>query len=130
MNSTGETGLPGLMRRRLWRATGYSLDGLKACFRTEEAFRIQLVLAAVLVPAAAWVGESTIERLLLILVVGLVLIVELLNSAIEKAVDHVGTEYHALAKQAKDMGSAAVLISMLLCGLIWATLIWQNVING
>ncbi len=119
----------GLLRRRLCHATNYSLNGLRACFRSEEAFRVEVFLASLMVPAAFWLGQSAVERLLLVLVVGLVLIVELLNSAVEKAVDHVSTDFHPLAGQAKDMGSAAVLVSMLLCGATWATLIWQNVLS-
>lgn len=120
----------GLLRRRLLHATSYSFSGLRACFRTEEAFRVEVLMAALLLPVALWLGQSALERLSLIAVVVLVLIVELLNSAVEKAVDHISTEYHPLAKQAKDMGSAAVLLSLLLCGATWATLIWQNVLGG
>ena len=123
-------GMAGVLRRRLFHATRYSFSGLRACFRTEEAFRVEVMLAMILLPFAWWLGDTAMERLLLVAVLVAVLIVELLNSAVEKAVDHVSTEYHPLAKQAKDMGSAAVLLSLLLCGITWITFICQNVMTG
>ena len=123
-------GVTGLVRRRLFHATRYSFSGLRACFRTEEAFRVEVLLTMMLLPFAWWLGDTATERLLLVGVLVAVLIVELLNSAVEKAVDHISTEYHPLAKQAKDMGSAAVLLSLLLCGITWITFICQNVVTG
>ena len=115
--------------RRLWFATLYSLAGLRSAWRTEAAFRQEVVAAAVLVPVAFWVGQSPVERLLLIGSLLLVLIVELLNTAVEATVDRFGQEAHPLSGRAKDLGSAAVCLSLLLAGLTWGTLIWQNLIS-
>ena len=98
---------------------GYSLQGLHAAWY-EKAFRQEVCLAAVLLPNAIWLGQSWVEILALMATVMLVLIVELLNSAVEAAtVDRVGLEWHSLSKKAKDMGSAAVLLSLLLCAGAW-----------
>ncbi|WP_372879549.1 diacylglycerol kinase [Spongiibacter marinus] len=109
-------------RHGLWRlidATLYSRKGLAAAWRHEEAFRQECMLAAILLPAAFWLGEDAIERSLLIIPVLLVLIVELINSAIEAAIDRIGTDRHPLSGQAKDIGSAAVMISLMLCVTCW-----------
>ncbi|MBL0420805.1 diacylglycerol kinase [Ramlibacter sp. AW1] len=111
--------------RRLWHAAGYSLAGLRAAW-DHAAFRLEALLAVVLVPAAFWLGRSWIEVALLVGSVLLVMIVELLNTAIESVVDRVGLEWNALSKQAKDMGSAAVLLSCLLAGGIWVAAIVQR----
>ncbi|MES2482817.1 MAG: diacylglycerol kinase [Pseudomonadota bacterium] len=103
---------------RIWHAAGYSLAGLRAGW-TEPAFRQEALCAAVLVPAAFWIGQGWVETALLAGSVLLVLIVELLNTGIEVAIDRIGPEWHPLSKQAKDMGSAAVLLSILLAGGIW-----------
>lgn len=92
----------------------------------EPAFRQESALALVLVPAAFWVGQSWVEVALLCALVLLVLVVEILNSAIEAVVDRVGPEWHALSKSAKDMGSAAVLLSLLLCALVWGWAIYER----
>ena len=105
---------------RLARAAGDSLRGLRAAWRTEAAFRQECVLAAVLVPAAFFVGATLAQAALLIATVALVLVVELLNSAVEAAVDRVGRERHALAGRAKDMASAAVFVSLLVVVVTWA----------
>lgn len=110
----GKTGLA-----RVWNALFYSFDGLKAAYRHEDAFRQELLLAAFLLPLGIWLGESGVEKALLSGVVLLVLVVELLNSGIEAIVDKASPETHELAKQAKDMGSAAVLISLTLAALVW-----------
>ncbi len=110
----GKTGL-----RRLANAAGYSLSGLAAAARHEDAFRQELILAAVLVPLGLWLGASGIERALLVGSVLLVLIVELLNSAVEATVDRVSLEDHSLAKRAKDIGSAAVMLSLANVVVIW-----------
>lgn len=110
----GKTGL-----RRLWNATHYSLSGLAAAARHEDAFRVELALALLLAPLALWLGESGVERAMLLGSLLLVLIVELLNSAVEAAVDRISFEDHRLAKRAKDMGSAAVMLSLLTAGAIW-----------
>lgn len=103
---------------RVWYALGYSMQGLRAAWH-ETAFRQEALLAFVLVPLAFWIGRSWMETALLGGSVIGVLIVELLNTGIESAVDRMGLEWNALTKKAKDMGSAAVLLSLLLCAGIW-----------
>ncbi len=110
---------------RLWHATGYSLAGLRAGWR-EKAFRQEVLLAAVLLPLACWLGRGWVETALLTASVVLVLITELLNSGLEAAIDRIGPELHDLSKRAKDMGSAAVLLSLLLCGAVWAAALFQR----
>jgi len=117
----GRTGLD-----RVMRATGYSIAGLIAAYRGESAFRQEFWLAAVLLPLAFWIGHGWIEVTLLIGSVMLVLIVELLNSGIEAAIDRVSFEIHDLSKRAKDLASAAVLLSVLLCTGIWLAALWQR----
>lgn len=109
--------------RRLINSTRYSLDGLVAAWRHEEAFRMEAVLAAVMIPAALLLPVGLIEKFLLIGVVLLVLIVELLNTAIEVAIDRDSFEIDSLGKRAKDLGSAAVLIALLLAGGTWAAIL-------
>lgn len=110
----GKTGL-----RRVWNALFYSLDGLAAAFRHEDAFRQEVVLAAILIPAAFFTPASGTGKALMVGAVLLVLIVELLNSAVEAAVDRISLENHLLAKRAKDIGSAAVFISLVNVPVIW-----------
>ncbi len=110
----GKTGL-----RRIWNALFYSIDGFRAAFRHEDAFRQEALLAAVLIPIAFWLGKTGMEKALLSGTVMLVLVVELLNSGIEAVVDKASPETHELAKRAKDMGSAAVLLSLLNALIIW-----------
>jgi diacylglycerol kinase (ATP) len=104
---------------RITRAFGYSLAGLRAAYKKESAFRQELILTLVLVPLGAWLGRTGVERTLLIGSILMVLIVELLNSAVEATVDRGGKNWDKLAGRAKDMGSAAVLIALLLMGLTW-----------
>ncbi len=104
---------------RLLRAFVSSARGIAGCFREEEAFRQELLFACVALPLAIWLGKSGLERAVLAAPVLLVLIVELLNSAIEATVDRIGLERHALAGLAKDVGSAAVMMSFILLGLVW-----------
>ncbi len=111
----GKTGL-----RRVWNAFHYSRAGLHAAYRHEDAFRQEVLLALALVPLAIWLGEGAVERVLLIGCVLLVLIVELINSAIEATVDRISLDHHPLAKRAKDIGSAAVMIALLNAVLVWA----------
>lgn len=111
----GKTGLT-----RIWNAFNYSLAGLRAAYRLEDAFRQEVLLAVVLIPAALLSGRSGHEKALLIACVLLVLIVELLNSAVEAVVDRVSLERHELAKRAKDIGSAAVLLALLNLAAVWA----------
>lgn len=110
----GKTGM-----RRVINAARYSLEGLAAAARHEDAFRQELILAAVLVPLGLWLGADGVERALLVGSVLMVLVVELLNSAVEATVDRVSLEDHQLAKRAKDIGSAAVMMSLLTVGVVW-----------
>ena len=103
---------------RVWHAFGYSLAGLRAGW-FETAFRQEAIAAVALVPTAFWVGSGWVEAVLLAGTVVLVMIVELLNTGIETAIDRIGPEWHDLSKRAKDMGSAAVLLSLLLCAGTW-----------
>ncbi len=111
----GKTGL-----RRILNALNYSLSGLCEAFRNEAAFRQELLLAVILIPVALISGKSGGEKALLVGSVMLVIIVELMNSAVENLTDRVSLEIHPLAKRAKDLGSAAVLISLLSLALVWA----------
>lgn len=104
---------------RLVRALGASWRGLIGAFREEAAFRQELAFAALVIPLGLWLGHTGVERALLTGPVLLILVVELINSAIEATVDRIGFERHALAGLAKDIGSAAVLMSFLLCGVVW-----------
>jgi diacylglycerol kinase (ATP) len=112
--------------RRLVNATFFSFAGLRAAWRNEAAFRQECALAAVLTPAAFWVGQTAVERSLLIGACWLVLIVELLNSAVEAVVDRVGTDHHKLSGRAKDLGSAAVFVSLALTALVWGLVLWEQ----
>ena len=114
---------------RLWHAARYSMDGLRAGWG-QTAFRQEVLAALVLLPAALWLGQSWLEVALLGGSVVLVLVVELLNSGIEAAIDRIGPEWHLLSKQAKDMGSAAVLLSVLLCAGIWGAALFQWFFHG
>jgi diacylglycerol kinase (ATP) len=104
---------------RLIRALGASWRGLIGAFREEAAFRQELAFAALVIPVGLWLGHTGVERALLIGPVLLILVVELINSAIEATVDRIGFERHALAGLAKDLGSAAVLMSFVLFGVVW-----------
>ncbi|ACT51108.1 MULTISPECIES: diacylglycerol kinase [Methylovorus] len=110
----GKTGL-----RRLINAFGYSMAGLKAAYTNEDAFRQEVLMTIVLVPLALYLGESGIAKAAMIASVLLVVIVELLNSSIEATVDRISLENHMLAKRAKDIGSAAVLISLINLAVVW-----------
>ena len=117
----GRTGLD-----RIVRATGYSFNGLRLAISGESAFRQELVLALVMLPASWWLGRNWVEVALLAGSVVLVLIVELLNSSIEAVVDRVSLDLHELSKRAKDIASAAVFLSLALAGAIWAAAMWQR----
>lgn len=110
--------------RHLVHSTRYSLKGLRAAWSNEAAFRQELALGVILLPLAWWIGQGPVEWILLLGTCLLVLIVELLNSAIESVVDRIGEERHELSGRAKDMGSAAVMLAMLLAGLTWGWLAW------
>jgi diacylglycerol kinase (ATP) len=105
--------------RRVWRAAGYSAAGLKAALKFEPAFRQEIALFIVLAPLGFWLGRDGVERALLIVSLLLVLVVELLNSAIETAVNRMSEQPHALSGRAKDLASAAVFVSILLVLLVW-----------
>ncbi len=117
----GKTGL-----RRVWNALHYSLAGLRAAYRHEDAFRQEVWLAAVLIPIALLLPVTGVERALMIACVLLVVIVELLNSAIEAAIDRIGLENHDLSKRAKDIGSASVLVTLLMTAVVWACVLLQG----
>ena len=110
---------------RVWHAFGYSVAGLRAGWQ-ETAFRQEAIASLVLLPAAAWLGRSWVETALLAGSVILVMIIELLNTGIETAIDRIGPEWHDLSKRAKDMGSAAVLLSLLLCAGIWVMALFHR----
>lgn len=120
----GKTGLT-----RLFNALGYSIAGLRECYRLEDAFRQEVLLALILLPLAIFLPVSVLGHALLIGSVLLVLIVELLNSAIEATVDRVGLEKHNLSKRAKDIGSAAVLISLLNALAVWGCVIYGDLLG-
>ena len=110
---------------RVIHAFGYSLAGLKAGWH-ETAFRQEAVLSLFLLPCAVLLGQSWLERSMLVATVVLVMVVELLNTGIESAIDRIGPEWHDLSKRAKDMGSAAVLLSLLLCAGTWGGALWAR----
>ena len=109
---------------RVWHAFFYSIEGLRAGWG-EPAFRQEAILAVLVLPGAWYLGQSWAETVLLIGVVVAVLVVELLNTGIEAAIDRVGPEWHAQSKRAKDTASAAVLLSLLLCGGVWLSALWR-----
>lgn len=114
MGKPGNTGL-----KRIVRATGYSLSGFRHAWRYEAAFRQEIALTVAAVPLALWLGQSVIERVMLLGSLVIVLIVELLNSAIEAAIDRHGDEYNELSGRAKDLGSAAVMTGLGLAAAVW-----------
>lgn len=114
----GKTGL-----RRLWNAYGYSLAGFRAAYKHEDAFRQEIHLAIVLIPLALWLPVTHMAKAMMIGSVLLVIMVELLNSAIEAAVDRISLDNHDLAKRAKDIGSSAVLVSLINVVLVWGLLL-------
>jgi len=115
--------------RRILKAGGYSWQGLCAAFTHEAAFRQELLLAVVMIPAAFWMGRSPAEIALLILPIGLVLAVELVNSAIEALADAISTDHHPLLGRAKDIGSAAVLVCLLLTAAVWLLIACDRILD-
>jgi diacylglycerol kinase (ATP) len=111
--------------RRIVSATRHSLDGLAAALRHEAAFRQEVILAAILIPLALWIGKTGFERALLVASVLFVLVVELLNAAVEATVDRISLEHHQLAKRAKDIGSAAVMLSLATAAVVWLLVVLQ-----
>lgn len=110
---------------RMWHAFGYSMAGLRAGWG-ETAFRQEALASMVMIPLAFWIGQTWVETALLAGSVLLVMMVELLNTGIETAIDRIGPEWHDLSKRAKDMGSAAVLLSLVLCVGIWLAAVWTR----
>lgn len=121
MAKPGNTGI-----RRIFRATKFSAQGFRAAWQHEAAFRQELVLVVLMTPLALWLGGSIVEKALLIAVLLLVLIVELFNSAIESAIDRHGDEHHELSGRAKDMGSAAVFVVLVIVVVVWGAVAWQR----
>ena len=121
MGKPGNTGL-----RRIINAAFFSFAGFRAAWRDEAAFRQELLLCVVLIPAGFWLGRTAVERSLLIGSCLIVLIVELLNTGIENVVDRFGSEQHRLSGQAKDLGSAAVFTSLVLTLVVWGLIAWER----
>jgi len=117
----GKTGVA-----RIFAASGYSWKGIKAAYRHEPAFRQEVLLTVIGVPLAIWLAQSTIQLLLLILPLFLLLLVELANSAIEAVVDRIGDEMHELSGRAKDMGSAMVMLALVMLGFSWIMILGDN----
>lgn len=115
----GKTGI-----ERLIAATGYSLSGLAEAVRHEASFRYELIAAAIMIPAGLWLGSTGVEKALLVASVLVTLVVELLNSAVEATVDRVSLEEHPLAKRAKDVGSAAVLLTLVNAATVWGLVLY------
>lgn len=109
--------------RRLVNATGYSWAGLRAAWRNEEAFRQEALLCTALAPLALWLGDGAVERALLLGSLLLIVIVELLNTGIEAAIDRIGPERHELSGRAKDIGSAAVFVALLNAAVVWVLIL-------
>lgn len=121
MGKPGNTGI-----RRILRATVYSMQGFSHALRNEAAFRQELALTVVLTPVAIWLGRSIVETALLIAVLLFVLVVELLNSAVEAVVDRHGSEHHELSGAAKDLGSASVFVSLVIVVVVWGAVAWDR----
>ena len=127
VDSVAKPGATGVTR--IINATGYSMKGLKSAWINEAAFRQELMLILLLMPLAFWIGDTLDQILLLICISWLVVIVEVLNSAIEAVVDRVGSEHHELSGRAKDLGSAAVFIALALNALVWGALVGRNLLG-
>ena len=112
--------------RHIKNAVIYSWDGLKAAWDNEMAFRTEAIVIALLMPIGIWIGQTAVQWALLIGSAMLVLITELLNSAVENVVDRIGTEHHILSKQAKDLGSAAAGVSMLTAAMVWGLIAYER----
>ncbi len=113
--------------RRFSNAFTFSIQGFRAAFRSEEAFRQEVFVALAMIPLGLWIGESGVERALMIGSVVMVLIVEILNTAIERAIDRISLEKHDLSKEAKDMGSTAVFLMLVTTGVVWALIILPKI---
>lgn len=115
---------------RIFRATRYSLQGLAAAWRHEASFRQETVLVLLLLPLAVWLGETALEHAVLLGSLFIVIIVELVNSAIEAAIDRHGDERHELSGRAKDLSSAAVLLSLLMLAVVWGLIAAERLLSG
>jgi len=124
MAKPGNTGM-----RRIIRAFGFSMQGFAAAWRHEAAFRQETLLAVILLPLSFWLARNLNEWLLLTVTILLVLIVELLNSALEAVVDRISDEHHELAGRAKDIASAAVFVSLCLTFIVWGAVVWDRFID-
>ncbi|ELK5319055.1 TPA: diacylglycerol kinase [Vibrio vulnificus] len=121
LGKPGNTGI-----KRIIKATGYSIQGLKAAFKHEAAVRQEFALLVVAIALATWLDVSMLERITLLAVVVVVLIVELMNSAVEAVVDRIGVEHHELSGRAKDIGSAAVLVALIFAGFTWLYIVGSH----
>jgi diacylglycerol kinase (ATP) len=108
---------------RLYKATGYSIKGFKSAFKYEQAFRLECYILLILIPLAIWIGSSPVDYCLLIGSWVFVMVIEMLNSAIEATIDRIGNEQHELSGRAKDIGSAAVMLSVLLATGVWLAIL-------
>lgn len=115
---------------RFYHASRYTVKGLKAAYQTEPAFRYETWAALVLLPVALWLAETGLQLALLVASLLFVLLVELINTAVEAVVDRAGTEFHQLAGLAKDLGSAAVFLALMIALFIWCGIAWDNVFGG
>lgn len=122
--------LPARGLQRWVNATRYSWQGLRSAAKHEEAFRQETIALIVGVPAALWIGTTVWQSALLISVLLLIMVVEMINSALEALVDRVSTDFHELSGRTKDMGSAAVLLTIFIAILVWGTAIWQKWLAG
>ena len=109
--------------KRLFNAFFFSMDGIKATMRTEEAFRTEVYLSIIFIPLGFWLGDTKLEKIMLVGSILIVFIVELLNTAVERAIDRISFDHHELSKEAKDMGSAAVLFSLALMIMTWVLIL-------
>lgn len=123
-DKAGNTGL-----RHFRNAARFSLNGLRAAFTRESAFRQELAVLLVLTPLAVWLSKSMFDFISMMAVAGFVLVIELLNSSVEAAVDRSGTEHNELAGLAKDYGSAAVMIALVIAALVWLTFLYQRLVS-
>ncbi|WP_456415794.1 diacylglycerol kinase [Thiolapillus sp.] len=124
-NKPGNTGIA-----RLVKACGYSMRGFASCFKSEAAFRQEVAASLLILPLGLWLGQTGMERALLVASWLLVPMVEMLNSAIEAVVDRIGPEHHELSGQAKDIGSAAVFLAIALFLLVWALVLFPHLVNN
>jgi diacylglycerol kinase (ATP) len=117
-------GLTGI--NRIIKATGHSIRGIRDTWKYEAAFRQEIALSIVLLPLSVWLAQSVVEWLLLIIPLFILIIVELLNSAVENTIDRIGPEMHTLSGRAKDIASAAVMFSLILTAIVWAAITWNR----